>query len=128
MPGKMVHFITSVYLFFATNYYFSAGKILEDVSEFSSTSTRSSLETNECLLSNGDSKNDNSGPNININKKQTEISEKQYKHSNKSSLSTCNEEQCKLLECGKTDGVSCVPGINGTDEVDRVSFSLKIFT
>lgn len=128
MPDKMVHCSSNFGLsIFCNELLLLAGKILEDVSEFSSTSTRSSLETNECLLSNGDSKNDNSGQNIISSKKQTEISEKQYKHSNNSSLSTCNEEQCKLLECGKTDGVSCVSGINGTDEVDRVSFFAQDF-
>lgn len=107
---------------------------MEDVSEASLSSTRSSIQENAKLLT--DTGNGYETNSLNRNKcdinsgsnKQTDVhivsSSKQYEDSNNSSGPQCNGEQCKLLECGKGENEGCgsIGNVhNEKDEVDRVS-------
>ncbi|XP_050309006.1 ubiquitin carboxyl-terminal hydrolase 32 isoform X2 [Anthonomus grandis grandis] len=101
----------------------NSNKILEDLSETSLSSTRSSIQENANLLSS--SKDDRSKQQcdklISSNSvKQTDVNiviDKQYEGSN--NAKECNGEQCNLLACGKESNESCTN--SGKDEVDRVT-------
>ncbi|XP_030745241.1 ubiquitin carboxyl-terminal hydrolase 32 isoform X3 [Sitophilus oryzae] len=83
-------------------------KILEDVSEASMSSTRSSTQENSILIMDNTMGED----------------QKEIKHNEDASTSSgnvCNGEQCKLLECGQEENKSC--NSSGKDEVDNIGLT-----
>ncbi|XP_019769567.1 ubiquitin carboxyl-terminal hydrolase 32-like isoform X1 [Dendroctonus ponderosae] len=106
-------------------------KILEDVSEASSSSPRISTDETGQLPNSIDAAANSLNisqcdiPSNNNQSADRPVSNKQCEDSDRSNGVSCKGEQCKLLQCGKegSDGCVSVGTCQGKDEVDRVAAS-----